>query len=58
MKTQTQILGKQIILHKKVLFDWQRNLSVLIKVRRVHYSEMGKAPTTMYTQGSAEKLIG
>ena len=25
---------------------WQRNLSVLITVRRVHYGEMGKAPTT------------
>ena len=23
------------------------NLSVLIKVRRVHYGEMGKAPTTL-----------
>ena len=64
MKTQTRILGKQIILHKKesyiekvislvlfritlVLFGWLRNLSVLIKVRRVHYGEMGKAPTTV-----------
>ena len=28
-----------------VLFGWQQNLSVLIKVRRVHYGEMGKAPT-------------
>ena len=67
MKTQTRILGKQIILHKKesyiekvislvlfqitlVLFGWQRNLSVLIKVRRVHYGEMGKALTTPLPQ--------
>ena len=26
---------------------WQRNLSVLITVRRVHYGEMGKAPTSV-----------
>ena len=67
MKTQTQILGKQIILHKKdsyiekvislvlfritpILFGWQRDLSVLIKVRRVHYGEIGKAPTTPLPQ--------
>ena len=28
---------------------WKRNLSVLITVRRVHYGEMGKAPTTYMT---------
>ena len=33
-----------------VLFSWQGNLSVLIKVRRVHYAEMGKAPTTPLPQ--------
>ena len=30
-----------------ILFGRQRNLSVLIKVRRVHYGEMSKAPTTI-----------
>ena len=62
MKTQTRILGKQIILCNKdsyiekvislvlfritpVLFGWQRNLSVLKQMRRVHYGDMGKAPT-------------
>ena len=29
---------------------WQRNLSVLITVRRVHYGEMGKAPITPLPQ--------
>ena len=28
------------------MFGWQRKFSVLIKVSRVHYGEMGKAPTT------------
>ena len=30
---------------------WQRNLSVLITVRRVHYGEIGKAPTYYVTPG-------
>ena len=32
------------------MFSWQRNLSVLITVRRVHYGEIGKAPTTPLPQ--------
>ena len=27
---------------------WQRNISVLIKVRRVHYGETGEAPITVW----------
>ena len=29
-----------------LICPWQRNLSVLITVRRVHYGKMGKVPTT------------
>ena len=62
MKTETRILDnrlyytRKIELHKKsrtvqitpiLICLVQQNLSVLITVRRVHYGEMGKAPTTM-----------
>ena len=41
-----------------VLFCWRRNLSVLIKVRRVHYGEIGKALTTVsYFQESKEWFV-
>ena len=35
---------------------WQRNLSVLITLRRVHYGEIGKAPTTDKYLNLARKL--
>ena len=38
-----------------ICLSWPRNLSVLITVRRIHYGEMGKAPTISFFRKCASR---
>ena len=52
MKAQTQILHNRLYYTKKIeLHRKSRTVRITprsLSVRRVHYGEMGKAPTTLY----------